>query len=161
MHIYKHLFISRWFTLPWLIYAMILIVGLGLAAVLRIVITLGSVGRGGGSGDGGPTAAEWGVAAATSVGCLAAAGILLYFWIVVLELFIRLGPPPGLPVPPIPPAAATAAATGYFYDPSTGLQQPAVVQLQPQYAYQPAAVVYQAYPPQQQQQPQHIQYLPT
>ena len=36
---------SRWFLLPWLIYVMIVIVGLGLAAVLWIVIPLGQLGR--------------------------------------------------------------------------------------------------------------------
>ncbi len=91
---------------------MILIVGLGLAAVLRIVIPLGSPG----SKSFrhlffiecskrqrqdliysyifhffaiGRTSTEWLEAAGTSAGCLAAAAFLLYLWIVVLELFIR------------------------------------------------------------------------
>jgi hypothetical protein len=67
--------------LPWLIYIMILIVGLGLAAVLQVVIPLGAVRE-----------PNWLFILLCSAGCLAVAGLLLYFWIVVLELFIRLGP---------------------------------------------------------------------
>lgn len=67
--------------LPWLIYIMIIIVGLGLAAVLQVVIPLGAVRQ-----------PDWLLVLAGSAGCLAVAGLLLYFWIVVLELFIRLGP---------------------------------------------------------------------
>lgn len=67
--------------LPWLIYIMIVIVGLGLAAVLQVVIPLGAVRQ-----------PDWLLVILGSAGCLAVAGLLLYFWIVVLELFIRLGP---------------------------------------------------------------------
>ena len=67
--------------LPWLIYIMIVIVGLGLAAVLQVVIPLGAVRQ-----------PDWILVIVGSAGCLAVAGLLLYFWIVVLELFIRLGP---------------------------------------------------------------------
>ncbi len=67
--------------LPWLIYIMIIIVGLGLAAVLQVVIPLGAVRE-----------PNWLVVISCSAACLVVAGILLYFWIVVLELFIRLGP---------------------------------------------------------------------
>ena len=66
--------------LPWLIYIMIVIVGLGLAAVLLVVIPLGT------------RQTDWLLVVVSSAGCLALAGLLLYFWIVVLELFIRLGP---------------------------------------------------------------------
>ena len=67
--------------LPWLIYIMIVIVGLGLAAVLQVVIPLGALRQ-----------PDWILVIVGSAGCLAVAGLLLYFWIVVLELFIRLGP---------------------------------------------------------------------
>ena len=67
--------------LPWLIYIMIVIVGLGLAAVLQVVIPVGAVRQ-----------PDWLLVIVGSAGCLAVAGLLLYFWIVVLELFIRLGP---------------------------------------------------------------------
>ena len=59
---------------------MIIIVGLGLAAVLAVVIPLGS------SND-----PDWLIVALSSLAMLTVAGILLYFWIVVLELFIRIG----------------------------------------------------------------------
>jgi hypothetical protein len=60
---------------------MILIVGLGLAAVLRVVIPLGSKDE-----------QNWSVVLASGLACLAAAALLLYFWVVVLELFIRMAP---------------------------------------------------------------------
>ena len=66
--------------LPWLIYIMIVIVGLGLAAVLQVVIPLGV------------PQTDWLLVVGGSAGCLALAGLFLYFWIIVLELFIRLGP---------------------------------------------------------------------
>lgn len=72
---------SRWLLLPWLIYVMIAIVGLGLAAVLRIVIPLGAFRE-----------PDWLIIILNSVLLLAVASLLLYFWVVVLELFIRLGP---------------------------------------------------------------------
>ena len=99
---------SRWLVLPWLIYIMIIIVALGLAAVLRIVIPLGAVRN-----------PDWLIITVTSLVCLAVAGLLLYFWIVVLELFIRLAPtsyPGGLyGQPPMQmghPSAAYAAGPG-------------------------------------------------
>lgn len=71
----------RWLALPWLIYGMIVIVGLCLAAVLTVVIPLGAV----------QPSQNWAIIAVTSLSCLAIAALLLYFWIVVLEVFIRLG----------------------------------------------------------------------
>jgi len=92
---------SRWFMLPWLIYIMIVIVGLGLAAVLQVVIPLGV------------PQTDWLLVVVGSAGCLAVAGLLLYFWIVVLELFIRLGPVYEGQVYATPTYPATAAATAY------------------------------------------------
>ena len=49
--------------------------------------------------------------------CLAAAGLLLYFWIVVLELFLKLGPGlllfDGPGVPPGPPHPGTGMPINY------------------------------------------------
>ena len=88
---------SRWFILPWLIYDMLMVVGLSLAAVLLIVIPLGTfhVGH------------NWVFISIKAGLCLAAAGLFLYFWIVVLELFIKLGPmmifDPAFGPPTLPP----------------------------------------------------------
>ena len=60
---------------------MILVVGLSLAAILQIVIPLGAA-----------DSQNWPLIIGTSTGCLAVAGFHLYFWIVVLELFIKMGP---------------------------------------------------------------------
>ena len=75
-------FSYRWLLLPWLIYMMILVVGLSLAAILLIVIPLGA-----------PSDSQnWPVSIGEAGACLAIAGIYLYFWIVALELFIKMGP---------------------------------------------------------------------
>jgi len=71
----------RWFVLPWLIYCMIIIVVLSLVAVLRLVIPLGTIDS--------QDASDWLIAVGHSAALLLAASLLLYFWIVVLELFIR------------------------------------------------------------------------
>ena len=118
---------------------MILIVGLGLAAVLRVVIPLGAV-----------RSPDWLIVILTSAACLAVAGLLLYFWIVVLELFIRLGPLSpydmaayyaaggGGVVPPVPPHTAAPGPVGYN-----------------QYG-QPYPTAMAAYPPMVYQQQQHM-----
>ena len=55
--------------------------------------------------------------------CLAAAGLLLYFWIVVLELFLKLGPGlllfdgPGVPTGPPHPGAAMPINYPLMYPP--------------------------------------------
>jgi len=90
---------SRWFILPWLIYAMLMVVGLSLAAVLFIVIPLGTYSH------------NWPWEITKTCISLSSAGLYLYFWIVVLELFIKMVPMPmifdqafGGPVPPpLPP----------------------------------------------------------
>ena len=91
---------SRWFILPWLIYDMLMVVGLSLVAVLLIVIPMGSFN----------SDHNWTIIGLKACLCLAVAGLFLYFWIVVLELFLKMGPflmfdpammPPGPPqVPP-------------------------------------------------------------
>lgn len=95
---------ARWFILPWLIYIMIVIVGLCLAAVLQVVIPLGAI-----------TQPDWGVVIAFSAASLAIAGLLLYFWLVVLEFFIRLGPPPAWPPMPPPPGSVIGGPYGPYY----------------------------------------------
>ena len=70
---------------------MLMVVGLSLVAVLLIVIPMGSFHH----------QHNWILISFEATACLAAAGLLLYFWIVVLELFLKLGPififdgPPG------------------------------------------------------------------
>lgn len=92
---------SRWFILPWLIYDMLMVVGLSLVAVLLIVIPMGSFN----------SDHNWTIIGLKACLCLAVAGLFLYFWIVVLELFLKMGPflmfdpammPPGGP-PQVPP----------------------------------------------------------
>ena len=77
---------------------MLMVVGLSLAAVLFIVIPLGTFHED----------HNWVLISIQSSLFLATAGLYLYFWIVVLELFIKLGPimmfdPAfGPPMPPPP-----------------------------------------------------------
>ena len=78
-------------------------VGLCLAAVLQVVIPLGAI-----------TQPDWGVVIAFSAASLAVAGLLLYFWLVVLEFFIRLGPPPAWPPMP-PPGSVIGGPYGPYY----------------------------------------------
>ena len=61
---------------------MILVVGLSLAAILLIVIPLGAPAE----------TQNWPISVGEAGACLVIAGIYLYFWIVVLELFIKMGP---------------------------------------------------------------------
>ena len=88
---------SRWFILPWLIYDMLMVVGLSLVAVLLIVIPMGSFN----------SDHNWLIIGLKACFCLAVAGLFLYFWIVVLELFLKMGPflmfDPAM-MPPVPPA---------------------------------------------------------
>ena len=128
---------SRWLSLPWLIYEMIIIVGLGLAAVLRVVIPLGSydVNR-----------PDWLIVALQSAGILAAAGVFLYFWIVVLELFIRIGNEQRF--------AAAAAIYPQIYQQQ---QQPQMLVAPPPHQMQQYAMGF--YHPQQQQQQQQFSPL--
>ena len=72
----------RWFCIPWLIYVMLVVVALCLISVLQVVISLGAS----------KADPDWPEIIAVSVGCLGLAGMYLYFWIVVLELFIKIGP---------------------------------------------------------------------
>jgi len=60
---------------------MILVVGLALAAILQIVIPLGST-----------QAQNWPLIVGLAGVCLVVGGLYLYFWIVVLELFIKMAP---------------------------------------------------------------------
>lgn len=73
---------------------MLMVVVLSLVAVLLIVIPMGSF----------HAEHNWILISIEAVACLAAAGLLLYFWIVVLELFLKLGPillfDPVMPPPP-------------------------------------------------------------
>ena len=102
---------SRWFILPWLIYAMLMVVGLSLAAVLFIVIPLGTYSH------------NWPWEITKTCISLSSAGLYLYFWIVVLELFIKMVPMPmifdpafGGPVPPpLPPGKYTYLFPQYLY----------------------------------------------
>merc|ERR1712038_451687 len=96
--------VSRWFCIPWLIYIMLIVVGLSLAAVLSVVIPVGTS----------PKEPNWLLVTLVPAGLLGLAGLYLYFWIVVLELFIKMGPlyyvdgnlygsqPNNLPPPPVP-----------------------------------------------------------
>ena len=120
---------SRWFVLPWLIYVMILIVGLGLAAVLRVVIPLGSTQD-----------PDWLEVCLTSAACLAFAGLLLYFWIVVLELFIKLGPVSY-------EGSVYAGAAGPPAGPGPYLYPGQAIPIQQYSPYQPASIIYQTGPP--------------
>ena len=61
---------------------MVLVVGLSLAAILLIVIPLGAP-----SGT-----QDWPLILGEAAACLTIGGLYLYFWIVVLELFIKMGP---------------------------------------------------------------------
>lgn len=70
-----------------------MVVVLSLVAVLLIVIPMGSF----------HAEHNWIVIIIEAVACLAAAGLLLYFWIVVLELFLKLGPILLFDMPPPPP----------------------------------------------------------
>ncbi len=68
--------LSRWLLLPWLIYTMVLVVGLSLAAILLIVIPLGA-----------PASSQnWPLIIGEAAACLVIAGFYLYFWIVVLVM---------------------------------------------------------------------------
>merc|ERR1719362_2776032 len=59
-----------------------MVVGLSLAAVLYVVITVGTSSK----------EPNWLLVTLIPVGLLGLAGLYLYFWIVVLELFIKMGP---------------------------------------------------------------------
>lgn len=83
--------IFRWLLLPWLIYVMILVVGLVLAAILQIVIPLGST-----------YLHNWSMIVSLAGTCLGVGTIHLYFWIVVLELFIKMAPLNSNPLEVIP-----------------------------------------------------------
>ena len=61
---------------------MLMVVGLSLVADLLIVIPMGSF----------HADHNWILITLKAMACIASAGLLLYFWIVVLELFLRLGP---------------------------------------------------------------------
>ena len=78
----EFVFNFRWFCIPWLIYIMLIVVGLSLAAVLSVVIPVGTSSK----------EPNWLLVTLIPVGLLGLAGLYLYFWIVVLELFIKMGP---------------------------------------------------------------------
>ena len=61
---------------------MLIVVGLSLAAVLSVVIPVGTSNK----------EPDWLLVTLIPAGLLALAGLYLYFWIVVLELFIKMGP---------------------------------------------------------------------
>ena len=61
---------------------MLIVVGLSLAAVLSVVIPVGTS----------PKEPNWLLVTLVPAGLLGLAGLYLYFWIVVLELFIKMGP---------------------------------------------------------------------
>ena len=69
---------------------MLIVVGLALTAVLIIVIPLGTIQRD----------HDWALIVIGAAVSLAIGGLYLYFWIVVLELFIRLAGPIGPVSPP-------------------------------------------------------------
>jgi len=85
--------VQRWFCIPWLIYIMLVVVALCLISVLQVVISLGASNQ----------KPDWLEIVIVSAGCLALAGLYLYFWIVVLELFIKLGPLYYMSTVPPPP----------------------------------------------------------
>ena len=61
---------------------MLIVVVLSLAAVLSVVIPVGTSSK----------EPDWLFIILTPIGILGLAGVYLYFWIVVLELFIKMGP---------------------------------------------------------------------
>ena len=77
---------------------MLMVVGLSLVAVLLIVIPMGSFN----------SDHDWIIIGLKASFCLAVTGLFLYFWIVVLELFLKMGPflmfDPAM-MPPVPPGA--------------------------------------------------------
>ena len=108
---------------------MLMVVGLSLVAVLLIVIPMGSFHQD----------HNWILISLKALACIASAGLLLYFWIVVLELFLRLGPmilfdgPMG-PVPGHPGGPLNPAAMQINYPlmyPGPGQNTPQIYQGQP------------------------------
>jgi len=73
---------QRWFCIPWMIYVMLVVVAFCLTSVLNVVMAL----------TGPKSTPDWLAIATLSAGCLGLAGMYMYFWIVVLELFIKMGP---------------------------------------------------------------------
>ena len=70
-----------------------MVVGLSLVSVLLIVIPMGSF----------HAEHNWILISIKALASLSVSGLLLYFWIVVLELFLKMGPilffePPPMPV---------------------------------------------------------------
>ena len=88
-----------------------MVVGLSLAAVLFIVIPLGTYSH------------NWPWEITKTCISLSSAGLYLYFWIVVLELFIKMVPMPmifdpafGGPVPPpLPPGINNFGSEVFFF----------------------------------------------
>eukprot|EP00096_Caligus_rogercresseyi_P006460 TRINITY_DN22900_c0_g1_i1.p1 TRINITY_DN22900_c0_g1~~TRINITY_DN22900_c0_g1_i1.p1 ORF type:complete len:180 (+),score=13.55 TRINITY_DN22900_c0_g1_i1:55-594(+) len=70
----------RWYFLPWLVGTMLVIVGSILASILSVVIPLG---------DEDP---DWTEISIVSVSLFLCSALLLYFWIVLIEFFVRIGP---------------------------------------------------------------------
>lgn len=95
---------------------MLIIVGLSLASVLIIVIPMGTLNQD----------HNWLFISIKAIALLASASLLLYFWIVVLELFLKMGPilifdpPPGMPVnyPLMYPQNAQIYGPAQGYQPS-------------------------------------------
>ena len=73
---------------------MLVVVALCLISVLQVVISLGASKR----------QPDWLELVIVTAGCLGLAGLYLYFWIVVLELFIKMGPLYYMSTMPPPPA---------------------------------------------------------
>ena len=92
---------------------MLIVVGLSLAAVLSVVIPVGASNK----------EPNWILITLIPAGLLALSGLYLYFWIVVLELFIKMGPlyyvdgnlygTPANSIPPPPPVPMHAVPMIY------------------------------------------------
>ena len=100
---------------------MLVVVALCLISVLQVVISLGA-------SNADP---DWVEIVIVSAGCLGLAGMYLYFWIVVLELFIKLGPlyymtPGGQPPPGMPPPGMMHVMNPYGQGPMGGQGPPPV-----------------------------------
>ena len=137
---------------------MLIVVGLTLAAVLSVVIPVGTS----------PQEPNWLLVTLIPAGLLALAGLYLYFWIVVLELFIKMGPlyyvdgnlygspTNNIPPPPVPMHAVPMIYGGQ----STFFQGATTAELSnPQMG--PQSMIYQPTQPIIYTQPQPHSYIQT
>lgn len=136
---------------------MLMVVGLSLAAVLYVVITVGTSSK----------EPNWLLVTLIPVGLLGLAGLYLYFWIVVLELFIKMGPlyyvdgnlygtqASNIPPPPVPMHAVPMIYGGQ----NTFFQN--TNDLSPNSNMGPQSMIYQPTQPVIYTQPQPHSYIQT